>query len=239
MERKSIACWTSWIVVVALLPALATACSLSTSGLAGSGGSTTGPDGAASNGQFTVPDVFGMSKDAAIAELRKAGHTGDVSEDRSTCGSVVDGRIIEIGEVCNQSPGAGNVTSARLSITLRVQKADPRHGNVGTSTEWHLMPDIVGMPLEKARAVMRSFGFTEDDRILLGFVEEAGCAPLTVCRTIPAALSRSSLGSDKAVFVGADPDAKAPAASDSEAEPAEPEAGATKPAAEAAPESFF
>ena len=208
----------------------------------GSGPTGVGPD---ANGNITIPNVLWMSRDQAISELRRAGFQGNVTDDDSLCGSLMDGRVIELGQVCYQHPPAGRQQGARLPVSIRVQTENPWHGNAGKVTEWRLMPNLVGMTVDQARTEMKRVGFDRDDQVLLNWVDEPSCKPLTVCRTHPEALQRVGLSSNKVVFVGRDPNAKRkeePTVKPGEqskppepAKPASPESGKTEPK----PEPFF
>lgn len=117
----------SWLL--ALMPVIATGCVLAPSGVS-SGGPVGGGPGTSSAGtgdQITMPNLFGLPKEQAISALRRAGYQGDVTEDSSLCGSVVDGRVIDFGQVCYQFPPAGRVQGARLPISIRVQRENPWH----------------------------------------------------------------------------------------------------------------
>ena len=157
-----------------------------------------------SNGQVTIPNVFGMTREQAVGSLHQAGFAGDITFDDNLCGSAIDGHVVELGAVCYQHPPAGAIQGARLPMTLRIQTENPWFGQLGTANEWRLMPPIVGMTLEDARAAMRKVGYTRDDRIALVWVDEPSCKPLTVCDTIPEAFARSGLNSDRVVYVGRD-----------------------------------
>jgi hypothetical protein len=213
----------------ALLGACSITSNLRTSGLRGS--STGGSSGPASGGpaastsaDFTMPNLFRMKKDDAVKALERAGFRGSITWDDQLCSSVIDGQIVERGEVCRQHPPAGRTQSAKLPAKLLVQPEDPRHGNLGHPTlEWHLMPDVIGMSVEQALAAVKAAGLT-DVLTRVSQVEEPGCKPNIVCRTYPRALSRSNQGSSRVLSVGADPSAKlAPA---EPAQPAQPEEGA-------------
>lgn len=151
--------------------------------------------------KITVPNVFDLPRDQAIAALRAAGFRGEVSDASSTCGSVVDGRVIELGHVCTQHPSPDTVQGSRLPIELRVQHEDPRHGNAGQITEWYLMPRVVGMPLEAARTELARIGFRDSDRIKVMWVDAPGCKPLTVCETYPEPMLRHGIHSDTILTV--------------------------------------
>lgn len=183
------------------LAACVGATSLSTSSFRGAGGGR-------ANGQVTIPNVFKLPKEQAIAALRAAGVEGTISDDNSLCGSLVDGRLIERGEVCYQHPPPGRVQGARLPVSLRVQTEDPRHGNVGKITEWRLMPNLVGMSFEQALATMRRAGFEHDDRLQHVWADETTCKPLVVCRQYPDPMVRAGVNDDKVVYVGQDRSAK-------------------------------
>lgn len=174
---------------------------------------------ASGDGKITVPDVFDLPKDQAITALRGAGYQGELSEASGRCGSVVNGRVIEIGHVCAQQPAPGSVQGARLPIALRVQDEDPWHGDVGRITEWSLMPRLVGMAVDAARAELLRIGFRDNDRVQVQWVDRPGCKPLTVCETYPEAKERAGVHSGMVLSVARDPSAS-PAT-----RPAEPSGG--------------
>ncbi len=195
-------------------------CKFSTTGLGLN--SSSEPDGqpAAQPGNVRIPNMFRMQKDAALAALKRAGFQGSVSDDSSLCGSVVEGQIIELGEVCYHHPVAGAEQPARLPLTLRVQTEDPRHGRIGDHLEWHLMPDVIGMPLARAKQAMKDAGFTEE-RTRISVRDDGGCKPLHVCQTFPEVLTRSGINSDRVLIVQADP------STTKKPEPARPEVPAS------------
>lgn len=160
------------------------------------------------SGTFTIPNLFGMKKEQTLVELKKAGHQGAVRMEDSLCGSVVEGRIIELGEVCRQRPSPGQIMGVRLPISITVQTEDPRHGNIGKGTEWRLMPDVRGMSVEQARQVLRDHGLTTEDRMSVQYVKEPGCAPGRVCRTYPELMKRSGLNDSRVLYVGGEPGAR-------------------------------
>ena len=174
-------------------------------GVTGSSG-TSGAQ-AASNGKLTMPDIMFVPEAKARAALKAAGHTGSVMIGQGACGSVREDRIVEMGVICQQSPVAGRVQSVRLPVSILVQTQDPRHGRVGKHGEWHLMPAVVGMPLEKAMTTLAAAGLTNTETIGVRRVTVAGCKPNYVCSTYPEAKNRSGQGSTKFLSVGADPNA--------------------------------
>ncbi len=193
---------------------------------------STSPSSASSDGSVTLPDVFKLKKDDAIAALRKAGVQGDIEQDDSLCGSTVDGKIIELGEVCYQQPAAGRRQGARLVVSLRVQTEDPRRGDVGRITEWRLMPNMIGMTYDQAVAAMKSAGFDKIEHIKTTDADDAGCRPSLVCRQYPDVLVRAGLNDDKLLYIGADP---TPAARSAATEPPRGEPAQPPPARDTAP----
>lgn len=188
--------------LLAVLPGILLAgCAVSTSMQRSLSSPTSG------DGRITVPDVFDLPRDQAIAALRGAGYEGEVGDAGGRCGSVVNGRVIEIGRVCAQQPSPGSVQAPRLPIALRVQDEDPRHGDVGRITEWYLMPPLVGMAVDAARVELLRIGFRDNDRVQVQWIDRPGCKPLTVCETYPAAMQRAGVNSDMVLSVARDPSA--------------------------------
>lgn len=153
---------------------------------------------------MVMPDLFRMTKANAIAALERGGFAGEIAWDDQLCGSVVDGQIVELGEVCRQEPPAGRQVSTRQRVKILVQPEDPRHGHVGEFGEWHLMPQVVGLPVDRAKAAMLEAGFT-DGRNRIDYVVEPTCPVMQVCRSYPAAFERVGQGSDRVLTVGASP----------------------------------
>jgi hypothetical protein len=214
---------------------LVAGCPSSTSSMTGTSARQPVANGPDASGNITIPNVFGMSKEQALAELQRVGFRGTPSDDSSLCGSVVDGRVIEIGQVCFQHPAPGRVQGARLPISLRVQTENPWHGNIGKPNEWRLMPNVINKNVEEARAELKRVGFSRDDRVLLQLVDDPSCKPLIVCRTYPEPMQPAGVSSDKIVFAGRDPNA-----SSKPVEPIAPTAPKPDaPKSEPPPEPFF
>jgi hypothetical protein len=178
----------------------------------GSSGSTLGPRGGGDAGEHTVPRLFGLTRPQAEEAARVAGFTAQLEDEtQQACGSLVDGKIVELGTICEQQPVAGQVARADMTIRVRVQRENPWRG-VGSNGEgWFLMPPVVGLTLDDARTKLRAAGFSAADRIHVSAVEDPACRPNVVCRTYPDAMTRSSITSDKSLVVGMDPNAKPPA----------------------------
>ncbi|HEY4244019.1 MAG TPA: PASTA domain-containing protein [Kofleriaceae bacterium] len=175
-------------------------------------GSTLGPHGGGDAGEHAVPQLFGMTHAQAEAAARAAGFTPPLEDEtQAACGSLVDGKVVELGTICGQQPVAGQAARADMTIRVRVQRENPWRG-VGSNGEgWFLMPPVVGLTLDDARTKLRTAGFSVADRIHVTAVEDPACRPNVVCRTYPDAMTRSSLSSDKSLVIGMDPTTRPPA----------------------------
>ncbi|HEY4244000.1 MAG TPA: PASTA domain-containing protein [Kofleriaceae bacterium] len=158
-----------------------------------------------------MPALFGMTRAKAEAAARAAGFTAALEDETQVaCGSIVDGKIVELGTICSQQPVAGQVAHADTTIRVRVQRENPWRGVSSNGEAWFLMPPVIGLTLDEARAKLSAAGFSAADRIHVNAVEDPACRPNVVCKTYPAAMTRSALSSDKALVVGMDPNARPP-----------------------------
>jgi len=184
------------------LVALASGCSVGTSLGSGQGSSssttpTTSGPAAAGPTYVVLPDLTGSTEAEARQRLADAGVTGNIyTRDNTGCEDKME---IEAGRVCGQQPKAGSRQSSRLAVTLLLARST-EHGGVGTPAEWVKMPDVVGMPVEEAKAVLEKAGFT---RITVQQQVDADCKPDVVCKQNPAAGSKGQLSLPKTLFVGA------------------------------------
>ncbi len=152
---------------------------------------------------FTAPDVRFMALQQAQATMREAGFLGRFEEDdRSSCGSVVDDRIVELGHVCHQVPYPGKQHSKKTWVQLRIQREDPRVGRIGEALEWRLVPKLVGTSEQEALAALREAGFTVPGRIRISHVVDFNCQAGRVCRTYPAGFTRAGVHSDMHLVLG-------------------------------------
>ena len=147
----------------------------------------------------TVPNVFDMTQADAEAALKKAGFEGRITLDKqSSCGSVVNGKIIELGRICNQSPAAGQTMGTKRSLTIRVQHENPHRGDLSNGRFWFLMPDLTGMEADAARAKLKELGAAKEVKVF----QDKSCKPNIVCKQNPRALTRADNTSEKSVTVG-------------------------------------
>jgi beta-lactam-binding protein with PASTA domain len=185
---------------LAILAILAGGCSIGTSLGSGQGSSTTpastGAGSAAAEPTYVVlPDLTGLGEADARARLASAGVTGTIYvEDDARC---TGKSAFAEGQVCAQHPRAGARQSSRLAVTLSITGSSERGGQPGTSSEWVKMPDVVGMTVEQATAVLEQAGFTK----IQVQPEPADCAPNIVCKQNPPAGSRARLHMLKTLFI--------------------------------------
>jgi hypothetical protein len=225
-------------LVMAAVLAMQVGCILK-QGTMGTGSAGSGPD---ANGNVVIPDLFGMTREQAAEAVAQVGVAKELQEEPAMCGSVVNDQIVEIGQVCTQRPLAGTRQSARLAVAVTLQDEDPRHGGQGDQ-EWRLMPKLVGLTLDEARAAMRAAQFEGGARVKLYRVREAGCSPDKICRSSPGGMSRAYLSTNVYIYMGLDPSAPPPvAASEPEEPPPPPPPGQPElppPPKDAVPEPFF
>lgn len=176
----------------------------SSSGSPGTTTSSAGPSAAASPGNLRVPDVMFMSRADAEAAIARAGFEQPPSIDNnSLCGSVVDGRIVETGHVCYQSPPGGREMGGRIAVRIRVQTENPYGGELGGGRRWFLMPTLTGQHVDQARARIKQLGFVTKE-VMISESDDPSCKPRIVCKTYPEALNRTDTTSDKIFYVGRD-----------------------------------
>jgi len=129
----------------------------------------------------TIPRVTGMPLENAVEILKKEGiNIGKVSEVVSR---------ISPGTVLNQSPRAGTIANPRIPVDLTVSRSQPVREPVrepvpeAPTTEVKKVPRVIGLPLEKATAIL------EREGIKVGKVSEiySRAAPGTVLNQSPRA----------------------------------------------------
>ncbi|MBE7447714.1 MAG: PASTA domain-containing protein [Kofleriaceae bacterium] len=141
-----------------------------------------------------VPDLTGKTEAEAEAALRAAGFTGatlEIMPDRFLCEYDDDAKMVAQGQICNQDPQAGaRRLETRAPIKVVIERDTFEAGGAGTTSEWRRMPQVVGLPVEAAQALLAEKGFGPDE-----FIVEDGhtCAAGTVCETRPEAGKRKQL----------------------------------------------
>lgn len=182
-----------------------------------------GPSG--DRGNLTVPDVTFMTRAQADAAIARAGFTSPPSiDDSSLCGSTVDKKVVELGHVCYQHPPAGRQQGARIPIRIRVQTENPYGGELGGGRRWFLLPDLVGVHVDRAKARLKELGFVTKE-VKITYSDDPSCKPNIVCKTIPEGLSRTDTTSDKLFYVGRPPEPPKPVTPTAPTTPATPSLG--------------
>ena len=193
----------------AVLAIFSAACAVGT-GLGGSNGtppsnsststnsntSSSGAPAAVAPTHVVLPDLTGLSEAAARARLAEVGVTGNIyTRDNTGCERNME---IGAGMVCGQSPRAGARQGSRLAVTLELARSTERGGE--GSSAWVKMPDVVGMPIAEATAVLEKAGFA---KIQVQQRVDADCKPDVVCGQSPEPGSQGQLKAQKMLFVGA------------------------------------
>jgi serine/threonine-protein kinase len=96
------------------------------------GGSTADPSSTAVNLVVaqapTIPNVVGLTKDAAISKLQSAGYTNVTSQTETVTSKKKDGVVL------SQSPSAGQSTPTNTSVTITVGQFNSPTTTTGTTT---------------------------------------------------------------------------------------------------------
>ncbi|MFF5204699.1 Stk1 family PASTA domain-containing Ser/Thr kinase [Streptosporangium sp. NPDC000396] len=110
--------------------------------------------------RIVVPNVVGMSKDAAAAKLAEAGLTFGGARKQAS-------ETVQRGQVMRTQPAVGNLVKEGSKVDLVISAG-------------LVMPDVMGMPRDQADAMLRGAGFTPE------FVEQTDSAqPCTVIAQDP------------------------------------------------------
>lgn len=120
----------------------------------------------------TVPDLTGLSREEAEAELQNSGlHL--VWEE-------VYNPAVDPGQVCAQRPDAGRTVKQGQTLTV----------SVSLGTQWLTVPDLTGEDRDEALQTLRDQGFG----VAVEFLHDNTLAPYTVVRTEPAAGEQIAAG---------------------------------------------
>lgn len=118
--------------------------------------------------RLEVPNLVGMTPDKAIAELVKRGFKADILEQPANLGCTYDDERVRvpIGAICNQERDAGTIMMSNAKLRVVVEHDTYEHGGVEVENEWHRMPDVTGMPLDRAKDLLRDKGFADDEFVI-------------------------------------------------------------------------
>ena len=120
----------------------------------------------------TVPDLSGLSREAAESDLQDSGlHL--VWEE-------VYNPAVDPGQVCAQQPAAGRTVKQGQTLTV----------SVSLGTQWLTVPDLTGQDRDQALQILRDQGFG----VSVEFLHDNTLTPYTVVRTEPAAGEQIAAG---------------------------------------------
>jgi beta-lactam-binding protein with PASTA domain len=177
-------------------------CQVATSGLKiGSPTSSdpTSPTGGGGESKVvTIPDLTGMSKDDAVAAIRKAGVTRDLDVNEGPCAD----ESMAHGHVCLQSPGGGQQQMNDLMVSVTLQSMSPDSSTPGVPGAHYKMPDVVGMTSADARKKLAAAGFSAADNVEVIPDEECPRGGI-ICSTDPDPGKDTTTEYNKALYVGA------------------------------------
>ena len=136
---------------------------------------------------LAVPDLKGLTPDQARAKLVGIGFKDDALQIPKDMGCSYDDekQMVKQGTICNQDrePGGQLMSNAKLRVV--VENDTYEHGGVESGNEWNRMPELTGMPLARAQALLRDRGFA-DDEFVIGEARTS-CGKGKVCEQRPKA----------------------------------------------------
>ena len=139
------------------------------SGSSGSGGSGSGEPTAEpvlhKVHEIPLPNLSGKTPEAARTALAAAGFKADVLEipEGMACTYEDERHPVPVGTICNQEREPGTKVMSNAKIRVVVEHDTWEHGGVEVDNEWHRMPDVTGLKLERAKALLREKGFGDDE----------------------------------------------------------------------------
>lgn len=151
--------------------------------------------------EVTVPDLKGMTREAAQDALNKLGLGGTYGGEREST-EYPEGQIID------QTPSAGKKVEKNTTVTYIVSK--------GSSQDMVTVPDVTGMTLTEALAELSAKGFTYTSE----YVESSSVESGLVIYSEPAAGASAEAGSAVKLYIsegeGADQSEESDETSDTE-----------------------
>ena len=145
-----------------------------------------------------APDLDGMTLDQAQAAWRKAGFKGDAYDDYARAQNVDDGIIDDescqngthVGTVCMQWPRAHDKASYGADVSVQIGRA--------TTDSLYAMPNLVGVPLDKATALLAKAGSTGK----VNDIWSGACGHGVVCRQLIAVGKKTRVSARVTVWIG-------------------------------------
>ncbi len=135
-----------------------------------------------------LPRLIGLTPEKATAELVRLGFEDGALQMPPDLICTYDDEkrdLVPVGTICNQerSPGSPLMSDAKVRVVIEYDTFE--HGGVHAGDEWHRMPNVIGMPIDKARAVLRDHGFV-DSEFAIGEARSS-CGRGMVCEQVPKA----------------------------------------------------
>ena len=114
---------------------------------------------------LAVPNLSGLTPDQARAKLVEIGFKDDALQIPPDMGCSYDDekQMVKVGTICNQEREAGSKLMSNAKLRVVVEHDTYEHGGVESGNEWHRMPELIGMPLARAQALLRDRGFADDE----------------------------------------------------------------------------
>lgn len=153
---------------------------------AGSGDEPAAPRAA----EVGMPDLTGKTPEEATKLLTGLGFKDDALAlpPDMTCYYEDERKPVPVGTICNQERSVGTKVMTDTKVRAVVEYDTWEHGGVKAGNEWRRMPDLSGMTLARAKAVLREKGFADDEFAIVA--PRAICDPGIVCTQYPKADTR-------------------------------------------------
>lgn len=116
--------------------------------------------------KLQVPKLIGLTPEKATEKLVAAGFKPDTLEIPPEFGCAYDDErrdIVPVGTICNQDRDEGESMMSNAKLRVVVEHDTWEAGGAKFDRPWRRMPDLEGMPLDRARALLRSQGFADDE----------------------------------------------------------------------------
>jgi beta-lactam-binding protein with PASTA domain len=142
-----------------------------------------------------APKLYGMTEGEAKTALTEAGFKDpklEVREANFECEyeNKVESQddMLAVGKICGQDPAPDvRLNAKNLTMKVTIERDTWEHGGV-ENVEWRRMPNLEGMNVTEAQALLASKGFGADEFELEK--HPGGCEENTVCETLPPAGQR-------------------------------------------------
>jgi len=145
--------------------------------------------------RYRQPDFRGDDLPTVVKKLDALGKHGEVVTDWNRC-THGQSEGLKPRTVCRQSPTPGQMTASSVETRVNLTMDTQEEAQVATL----VMPDVVGMPLEEAKAELAAAGLT---RLRVKEMSAPDCMPGNVCATSPAGGKKAYPQTVQTLFIGA------------------------------------